>query len=142
MANGYHYRGGPYELDTKVAVTADAIDRADALKHTSGELTVLTAAAKNQGIALQAKDASTAGSIQFLRIYPDRTKFLATTKANSLAAADLHQYAPMSGTTGAMGIDATPTAAGDWYIYSVISTGTSGDAIVVASDPGMLNALD
>lgn len=141
MPSGYRFVGGPYEIGEDTKVTADTIARGDALKHSSGQLTVLTAGTKNMGVSTGA-NAGTAGTIQYLRCYPDRTKFQATVKANSLAAADMHQYLPMSGLTGAMGVDATPTAGGDWFLYAVLVTGTAGECIVLPADPGQLNAVE
>ncbi len=144
MANGYHFRAGRWELGKRTTTASTAIAVADAVALSSGALVVLTTGVKNEGISLGTKALTSAATtaIQILKCYPGNTKFLATTKANNLAATDTGGYAPLSGTTGAMGIDATPASSGDWYIDRVLSTGTSGNALVIPNDPGTLNALD
>jgi len=140
--SGYFYRSGQYEYGKAITKASTGIAVADGLKQTSAQLDVLTTGVKAQGIALEAKavgDAATT-AIKYLKALPGRMKVVGTTKTNSLAAADLLQETPLSGTTGAMGIDATP-AAGDFFIQEIISTGSAGQAVLYFIDPATLSSL-
>ena len=71
-----------------------------------------------------------------------RTKFLAQAKnSSSLAATDVHAQVDMFGTTGAMGFDRGVTTNGDITLDTILSTGTSGQAIVLFSDPFALSSV-
>lgn len=142
--SGYFYRSGPHEFGKSKSKASTGIAVNDALKNDSGDLAVLTAGAKAQGVALEAKSVSDSATtaIKFIKAMPGRTKFVGTTKAGTLAAADLHSSVDLSGTTGAMGIAADTTTNGDFTIDEIISTGAAGQAVLYFADPYQLNATN
>lgn len=144
MASGYLYRGGPWELDTSTTTASTAIAVLDALMASSGALLVLTTGNKAEGVALESKalaDTATTAK-QFIMPMAGRTKWFAVVKAGSLASTEVKSFVDLSGTTGAMGLAADTTTNNDYYIHKVISTGTSGTAIVKFPDPAYYNATN
>jgi len=138
MASGFFYRGGAWELDKDGTTASTALAVGDGLTTTSGLLALLTASTKSTGVAFGTKlvgDAATT-AIQYIRALPNRTRFVASPKNSSnLVATDLHAQVDLYGTTGAQGFDRAVTTNGGIFIRKVITTGTSGLAVVQFTDP-------
>lgn len=144
MASGYQYRFGPWELDSSTSSTAStAIAAQDALKIDTGKTKPATAGAKIVGISLETKSSGVSATTPVQMIVPtaNRTRYIASPKNSSnLAATDAWAQVDLFGTTGAMGFDRAVTTNGDFTIYRVLVTGTSGLAVVLVSDPGSLSS--
>ncbi len=138
MASGFFFRGGPWELDKDGTTASTALAVGDGLTTTSGLLALLTASTKSTGSSLGTKlvgDSATT-AIQYIRALPNRTRFLAQAKNSSnLVATDLHAQVDLYGTTGAQGFDRAVTTNGGIFLRKIISTGTSGQAIISFTDP-------
>lgn len=138
MASGFFFRGGPWELDSDLTTASTALAVMDGLTTTTGKLALLTASTKATGVALGTKavgDAATT-AIQYIRALPNRTRFLAQAKNSSnLVATDLHAQVDLSGASGAQGFDRAVTTNGGIFLRKVLSTGTSGQAVVSFTDP-------
>ena len=138
MASGFLFRGGPWELDKDGTTASTALAALDGLTTTSGLLALLTASTKATGVMLESKavgDSATTAK-QYIRALPGRTRFVASPKNSSnLVATDLHAQVDLYGTTGAQGFDRAVTTNGGILIRKVITTGTSGLAVVQFTDP-------
>lgn len=125
-------------MDTAGTTASTALAPLDALTTTSGLLALQTASTKTTGISLGTKlvgDSATT-AIQYLRALPNRTRFTASPKNSSnLATTDLHKQVDYFGVSGAGGFDRAVTTNGGIYIHKVITTGTSGLAVVMMTDP-------
>ena len=144
MANGYQYRSGPWETASKASTASTAIAVLDAVSLTSGQFVITTPGVKCEGVAMESKavgDALTT-AIQYIIAESGRTKWFAETKDGSLATTELGEDQEVQGASGSMGIDATVTTAADLYIHTVISTGTSGQALVIFADPAYHHATN
>lgn len=140
MASGYHYVSGPYDLDETNSDGTNAIATLDALKASSGVVLPLTTGVKAVGVSLETVAAlATATPVQHIVLDSGRTKFRAWVKTGTLATTEKHTTLDLSGTTGAMGIDADTATEDDFYIEKVEVSGTSGRAIVKFTDPAYLN---
>lgn len=144
MASGYHYRFGPWELDSSTSSTAStAIAAEDAVKISSGKTLPATAGAKIVGVSFETKLVGNAATnpVQMLVPTVNRTRYVASPKNSSnLVATDAWAQVDLFGTTGAMGFDRAVTTNGDFTLYRVLTTGTSGLAVVIVSDPGSLSS--
>lgn len=145
MASGFNYRSGPWELDSVLTTASTAIAVLDALKTTTGKVLPATAATKVSGVALGSKavgDSATTAITVLKALSGGRTKFMAQAKNSSnLAATDRHAQVDLSGTTGAMGFDRAVTTNGDVTLDKILSTGTSGQALILFSDPYSLSSI-
>lgn len=142
MASGFLYRSGPWELASFGTTASTAIAVLDSLKTSSGLVLPGTAGAKVSGVALGSKlvgDSATT-AIQVLLTGAGRTKFFAETKAGSLASTERGAQFDLSGSSGAQGFDANTTTNGDIFIHTVISTGSSGQALIKFADPDTLTS--
>mgnify|MGYP001591429640 FL=1 len=144
MPSGYLHRGGPWEVGTRLSTASTAIAVLDALKTTTGKTLPLTAGAKNDGVALALKTSGDTATtaVPYIRAFSGRTKWFAEDKVSNLVATLEGNYADLSGTTGAMGFDSAVTTNKDFYLHKVLLTGTSGNAVIVFSDPAYLNAVN
>jgi hypothetical protein len=138
MASGFLFRGGPWELDSALTTASTALAVLDALTTTTGKLALQTDSTKTTGVSLGTKasgDAATT-AIQFIRALPNRTRFMAQAKnSSSLAATDLHAQVDYYGASGAGGFDRAVTTNGGVYLHKILSTGTSGQAVIMFTNP-------
>ena len=142
--NGYHHRSGPWDTNRRTSDASSAVAIGDALTTASGSLDVLVTTEAQTGVGLEAKTAADTATtaLLFLKSIGSRTSFTAETKTNSLATTEVGLLLPLSGTTGAMGIDATDGAGDDFYVDQVLSTGTSGLAVVKFASPEYLDVVN
>ncbi len=141
--NGYHYRGGPWEMGKRGTTASEAIAIGDGLMMATGVLQVMTSTGQGSGVALGIKSGSdgTTAAINFLKCHMPRTKFTADVKTNSLASTEVGLLLPLSGGTGAMGIDGTDGSGDDFFIDQVLVTGSSGRAAVIFAGPEHLDGV-
>lgn len=138
MASGFLFRGGPWELDKDGTTASTALAPLDGLTTTSGLLALLTASTKATGVSLGTKTVgdSATTAIQYIRALPNRTRFLAQVKNSAnVVATDLHAQVDLYGTTGAQGFDRAVTTNGGVFLRKILSTGTSGQAVISFTDP-------
>lgn len=129
---------GAYELDDRWNTTASAtIDVGDALEN---DTTLATAESGDKicAVALEAKASSdnTTDPIQYMIVYPGKTKFFATREAGTLTAADERKRCDLNSPDG-LAVDTTTN--GDCFIYAFLD---SDSCVILFSDPATLNAIN
>lgn len=125
---------GPYELDDRWITTASAaIDVGDALENNT-ELQTAESGDKIAAVALEAKASSdaTTDPIQYMVVYPGRTKFFATRESGTLAQADEKTKVDLASPDG---INADVTTNGDCFVYARLD---ADSAVILFSEPGVM----
>lgn len=129
---------GPYELDDRWLTKASTqIDVGDAMKEDTG-LAPATSGAKVLAVALEEKSSAVAAQtpIQYMLVYPGRTKFFGTRESGTLTQAEEKTFLDLASADGFAGDVSTND---DLFIYARLD---ADSAIVQFADPASLNATN